>query len=104
MPRTVLVFINEEKGLSADEKIASAHAEAKSALENYWRALEGTLDPRKVERATNNALVGDGPTIARQVRERFHSEDRLMLWFDFHNHDSKRVMRNMEAFMKAIQN
>ncbi len=104
MPRTVLVFINEEEGLSGEEKITAAHTEAKSALENYWRALEGTLDPRKVERATNNALVGDGPTIAQQVRDRFHPEDRLMLWFDFNNHDSKRVMRNMEAFVKAIEN
>jgi alkanesulfonate monooxygenase SsuD/methylene tetrahydromethanopterin reductase-like flavin-dependent oxidoreductase (luciferase family) len=102
MPRTVLVFINEEPGLSADEKNVRAKQEAKAALENYWRALEGTLDPAKVERATNNALVGDAATIVQQARERFHPEDRLMLWFDFNNHDNARVMRNMRAFFEKV--
>ena len=102
MPRTVLVFINEEEGLSAEAKRAAAAEEARSALSNYWKALEGTLDEEKVRRATNNALVGDAEAIVAQARERFHPEDRLMLWFDFNNHDSKRVMRNMEAFMKRV--
>jgi alkanesulfonate monooxygenase SsuD/methylene tetrahydromethanopterin reductase-like flavin-dependent oxidoreductase (luciferase family) len=88
MPRTVLVFP------SADE--------ATKALSNYWRALEGTLDEEKVRRAANNALIGDPQTIAQQMRERFHAEDRLMLWFDFNNHDSQAVMRNMEAFMTKV--
>ena len=94
MPRTVLVFIHDDP--------QQARAEAKDALSNYWRALEGTLDEEKVRRATNNALVGDPETIAAQMRERFHSEDRLMLWFDFNNHDSKRVMKNMSDFMTTI--
>ena len=102
MPRTVLVFINEEEGLSADERRAAARREAKAALENYWRALEGTLDPAKVERATENALVGDADEIAAQAASRFHPEDRLMCWFDFNNHDSRRVMRNMSAFMTKV--
>jgi alkanesulfonate monooxygenase SsuD/methylene tetrahydromethanopterin reductase-like flavin-dependent oxidoreductase (luciferase family) len=102
MPRTVLVFINEEAGLSAEEKNARAAEEARAALSNYWRALEGTLDEEKVRRATNNALVGDAEAIAAQMRERFHPEDRLMLWFDFNNHDSVRVMRNMDAFMTRV--
>src|SRR3954447_4687641 len=88
MPRTVLVFADEN--------------EARTSLSNYWRALEGTLDEEKVRRATNNALVGDAGAIATQMRERFHPEDRLMLWFDFNNHDSKRVMQNMEAFMTKV--
>lgn len=94
MPRTVLVFINDDK--------AQAEAEAKDALSNYWRALEGTLDEEKVRRATNNALVGDAATIVEQMRGRFHPEDRLMLWFDFNNHDSKRVMKNMSDFMTKV--
>ena len=102
MPRTVLVFINEEEGLSDQQKISGAAEEARSALSNYWRALEGTLDEEKVRRATNNALVGNAATIVAQMRERFHPEDRLMLWFDFNNHDSKRVMRNMSAFMSQV--
>jgi alkanesulfonate monooxygenase SsuD/methylene tetrahydromethanopterin reductase-like flavin-dependent oxidoreductase (luciferase family) len=88
MPRTVLVFPSED--------------EATKALSNYWRALEGTLDEEKVRRAANNALIGDAETIAQQMRERFHPEDRLMLWFDFNNHDSQAVMRNMEAFMTKV--
>jgi alkanesulfonate monooxygenase SsuD/methylene tetrahydromethanopterin reductase-like flavin-dependent oxidoreductase (luciferase family) len=94
MPRTVLVFINDDP--------AEAREEARDALSNYWRALEGTLDEEKVRRATNNALVGDAGTIAAQMRERFDPEDRLMLWFDFSNHDSKRVMKNMSDFMTKI--
>jgi alkanesulfonate monooxygenase SsuD/methylene tetrahydromethanopterin reductase-like flavin-dependent oxidoreductase (luciferase family) len=94
MPRTVLVFINNNPAQAADE--------ARDALTNYWRALEGTLDEEKVRRATNNALVGDAEAIAKQIRERFHPEDRLMLWFDFNNHDSKRVMKNMSDFVEKV--
>jgi hypothetical protein len=94
MPRTVLVFINDDPKAAAEE--------ARDALSNYWRALEGTLDEEKVRRATNNALVGDAAAILRQMEERFHPEDRLMLWFDFNNHDSKRVMKNMSDFMNRV--
>ena len=66
------------------------------------RALEGTLDEEKVRRASENALIGDAAMITAQVRERFHPEDRLMLWFDFNNHDSARVIRNMEVFMQRV--
>ena len=52
--------------------------------------------------AANNALIGNPDEIAAQVRERFHPEDRLMLWFDFFNHDSARVIRNMRAFMEKV--
>jgi hypothetical protein len=101
MPRTVLVFINEEDGLTPEQRNAASSEEARVALSNYWKALEGTLDEEKVRRATNNALVGDSVTILEQMK-RFDPEDRLMLWFDFNNHDSKRVMRNMTAFMKKV--
>ena len=94
MPRTVLVFIADDPRQAADE--------ARDALTNYWRALEGTLDEEKVRRATNNALIGDATAIFAQIRERFHPQDRLMLWFDFNNHDSKRVMRNMSDFMEKV--
>jgi hypothetical protein len=40
--------------------------------------------------------------VAAQIAERFHPEDRLMLWFDFFNHDSARVERNMETFMGKV--
>jgi alkanesulfonate monooxygenase SsuD/methylene tetrahydromethanopterin reductase-like flavin-dependent oxidoreductase (luciferase family) len=94
MPRTVLVFINDDPAKAAEE--------ARDALSNYWRALEGTLDEEKVRRATNNALVGNAEQILAQVRERFHPDDRLMLWFDFNNHDSGRVMKNMRDFVGGV--
>ncbi|MFL6244603.1 MAG: LLM class flavin-dependent oxidoreductase [Thermoanaerobaculia bacterium] len=94
MPRTVLVFIADDAAQAADE--------ARDALSNYWAALEGTLDEEKVRKATSNALVGDAAAVAAQMRERFHPEDRLMLWFDFNNHDSKRVMINMSEFMSKV--
>jgi alkanesulfonate monooxygenase SsuD/methylene tetrahydromethanopterin reductase-like flavin-dependent oxidoreductase (luciferase family) len=94
MPRTVLVFIDHDPQRAA--------AAARKALENYWRALEGTLDEEKIRRATNNALIGTPEQIAQQIRERFDPEDRLMLWFDFNNHDSASVMRSMEMFMTKV--
>ena len=55
-----------------------------------------------MRKATSNALIGDAVAIAAQMAERFHPEDRLMLWFDFNNHDSKRVMKNMSGFMTDV--
>jgi len=102
MPRTVFVFINEEEGLSPEQKADAANEEARLALGEYWKALEGTLDPSKVEKAVDNALIGNAEQIATQVLERYHPEDRLMCWFDFFNHDSDRVIRNMEAWWEKV--
>jgi hypothetical protein len=102
MPRTTFVFLNEEPGLTPEERSAAAHEEARLALSTYWKALQGTLDPSKVEKAASNALIGNAEEVASQMIERFHPEDRLMLWFDFFNHDSKRVVSNMRAFMEKV--
>ncbi|MHC4838298.1 MAG: LLM class flavin-dependent oxidoreductase [Planctomycetota bacterium] len=102
LPRTVMVFLNAEEGLDRDARRAAARAEAESALSEYWHALEGTLDPRKVAGATENALVGDPEEVAEQLASRFHPEDRLMLWFDFYRHDSARIMRDMAAFQEQV--
>lgn len=103
MPRTVMVFVNDEPGLDAAGQRAAAQAEAHKALGAYWTALEGTLDPAKVERAVDNAVIGNVDDVAAQVAERFHPDDTLMLWFDFFNHDSARVMRNMSAFWEKVR-
>ena len=103
MPRTVFVFINEEAGLSQAERRAAARSEARDAMAAYWNALEGTIDPAKVESAADNALVGDAEEVAAQAVARFHPDDRLMLWFDFFQHDSARVIRNMTAFMERAR-
>jgi alkanesulfonate monooxygenase SsuD/methylene tetrahydromethanopterin reductase-like flavin-dependent oxidoreductase (luciferase family) len=102
MPRTTFVFLNAEEGLSPEEQSEAAHGEARLALGEYWKALEGTLDPAKVEKAANNALIGNPAEVVAQISERFHPEDRLMCWFDFFNHDSDRVIRNMEAWWSEV--
>jgi len=102
MPRTIMVFVNDEEGLSLEEQSAAAKEEAKAALNTYWSALEGTIDPSKVERATDNAVIGNIEEVAEQIIQRFDKNDKLMCWFDFFNHDSERVQRNMKAFMDKV--
>ena len=102
MPRTTFVFLNDQPGLSDEERSAAAQEEATKALSEYWKALQGTIDPSKVARAAENALVGNVEEVAQQMVERFHPDDRLMLWFDFFNHDSERVIANMRAFMERV--
>ena len=102
MPRTVLVFVDDSPGLSDAEKNARAGAAANRAMENYWKALEGTIDPARVAKAVDNALVGCPEAVRDQMAARFDSDDRLMLWFDFSNHDSARVMQNMRWFMDRV--
>ena len=102
MPRTVMVFLNEEDGLTDEEKNAAAKIESEGALSSYWSALEGTLDPNKVAKAANNAVIGNAKEVAAQIKERFHPDDRLMLWCDFFRHDSERICRDMRAFMDMV--
>jgi hypothetical protein len=102
MPRTSFVFLNAEEGLGPEEQSKAAHREAETALSAYWNALEGTIDPEKVNRAANNALIGNVDEVAAQMVERFHPDDRIMAWFDFFNHDSDRVCRNMTAYMQRV--
>ncbi len=102
MPRTTFVFVNDSPGLSGEQQRAAAHEEARAALGAYWKALQGTIDPEKVEKAVANALIGNPEDIVAQAKERFHPDDRLMLWFDFFNHDNNRVIANMEAFTQSV--
>lgn len=98
MPRTSLIFINGDEKLSPEEQRAAAKVAATRALENYWRAMEGTLDPKKVQEAVENAVYGNPEDVAKQLRAKYHPDDRLMLWFDFNNHDNAAVKASMEAF------
>ena len=102
MPRTVMVFVNDEPGLTDEQKSIMAKRESKSSISTYWSALEGTIDPGKVEKAVNNAVIGNPEEVAIQLKQRYHPDDRIMCWFDFFNHDSERVMRDMEAFMTKV--
>jgi alkanesulfonate monooxygenase SsuD/methylene tetrahydromethanopterin reductase-like flavin-dependent oxidoreductase (luciferase family) len=83
MPRTALVFINEDR--------AKAREQAGKAIANYWKAVEGTLDPGKVAQAVDNALVGTPQEIVEQINQRFHEDD-------FNNHDNQAVKHSMRLF------
>ncbi len=102
MPRTLMIFVNDEPNLSESERTVAAKQEAKNSLSSYWGALEGTIDPNKVSKAADNSVIGNVEEVAQQIAERFHPDDCIMTWFDFFNHDSPRVIRNMEAFMKKV--
>ena len=102
MPRTSFVFVNDEPGMTPEQQRQAAHREADEALSAYWNALEGTIDPTKVQNAAQNALIGNVDDVAQQLVERFHPEDRVMAWFDFFNHDSARVCRNMRVYMEKV--
>ena len=98
----MMVFVNDEEGLTREQQDEAAMEEARSALSTYWSALEGTIDPSKIDRATDNAVIGSAQSVSEQISQRFNPEDRLMCWFDFFNHDSERVMRDMTAFMTKV--
>ncbi|MGE4133998.1 MAG: LLM class flavin-dependent oxidoreductase [Bdellovibrionales bacterium] len=94
MPRTAMVFLE-----SSTDK---ARVAAEKAWTTYWKAMEGTIDSRKVEQAVGNALAGDAEELADQIRARYHPEDRLMLWFDFNNHDNEHIKRSMVDFKEKV--
>jgi hypothetical protein len=100
MPRTILVFTSNNKTLSLESNRKIAYENADKAISNYWKAMEGTLDIEKVRKAISNALVGTIDDINEQIEERFNKDDRLMLWFDFNNHNNEQVKENMINFMK----
>lgn len=94
MPRTVLLFI--------EDTTEKAKAMAEKAWRNYWKAMEGTLDPKKVESAVANTIAGTASEVTEQIRAKYHADDRLMLWFDFNNHDNESVKKQMRVFIEKV--
>ena len=94
MPRTAMIFLDKEE--------SKAKATAQSAWENYWKAMEGTIDNEKVEKAVHNALVGNPDQVAEQIKSKYNPQDRMMLWFDFNNHDNLAVQNSMKMFMEKV--
>lgn len=94
MPRTVMLFLDQDP--------KQAVARAQSAWQNYWLAMEGTLDPRKVEQAVANTIAGDAAQVTELIKQKYHPQDRLMLWFDFNNHDNDQVKASMKMFMERV--
>jgi alkanesulfonate monooxygenase SsuD/methylene tetrahydromethanopterin reductase-like flavin-dependent oxidoreductase (luciferase family) len=102
LPRTTLLFLNGDRSLTPERQSAKAKEAALKAMQNYWLAMEGTLDPDKVAKAVDNAIVGNPAEVARGIKNKYHPEDRLMLWFDFNNHDNNEIKSSMEAFMQDV--
>ncbi|MFW7377174.1 MAG: luciferase [Oligoflexus sp.] len=103
MPRTVLIFVNGEENLSPSEQRQAAQQAAEKAVSNYWRAVEGTLDPRKVAEAVENAVSGNPQDVAEQLMNKYDPNDRLMLWFDFNNHNNDEVKASMKSFWQQVR-
>jgi len=102
MPRTVLLFLDDTPGISEAERSHRAKEQAKKAWENYCGAMEKTLDPAKVESAVSNTIAGSPNEVIEQIRAKYHADDRLMLWFDFNNHDNEAVKASMRTFMEKV--
>ncbi len=94
MPRTAMVFL--------DKTTDKARESAGKAWATYWKAMEGTLDSRKVEQAVSNTLAGNANDLAAQIRAKYHKDDRLMLWFDFNNHDNEFIKNSMADFKNKV--
>ena len=102
MPRTAMVFLDDTPGLSDSEKSEKAKSFSEKAWKNYWTAMEGTIDDEKVKRAVDNTLSGHPDELAEKINQKYHPEDRLMLWFDFNNHDNEAVKKSMQVFMEKV--
>jgi hypothetical protein len=102
MHRTVMLFVDDTPGLAPADKSEKAKLTAEKAWRNYWTAMENTLDPQKVAQAVGNTIAGNPIEVLEQIRGKYHPEDRLMLWFDFNNHDNESISRSMKAFMEKI--
>ena len=94
MPRTAMIFL--------EDSVDQARHAAERAWENYWKAMEGTLDPQKIAQAVGNSIYGDAQVVTEQILEKYHPDDRLMLWFDFNNHDNEAVKKSMSQFFEKV--
>lgn len=103
MPRTALIFIDATDGLSSASQSQKAMEQSQKAWTNYWKAMENTLDPKKVESAVENSIAGNPEEVAQAIVKKYHPEDRLMLWFDFNNHDNDQIKKSMEVFMLKVK-
>jgi alkanesulfonate monooxygenase SsuD/methylene tetrahydromethanopterin reductase-like flavin-dependent oxidoreductase (luciferase family) len=102
MPRTALIFVDGTPGMTADEQSARAREQSQKAWQNYWVAMEKTLDPKKVANAVENSIAGNPEEVAQAIVKKYHPEDRLMLWFDFNNHNNEQIKNSMRVFMEKI--
>lgn len=102
MPRTLMVFTNGDANISPERQSELATEEAREAIISYWKAMEGTVDEKKVREGMENAVYGNPAEVYQQISNRFHKNDRIMAWFDFNTNDKNIVIRRMKDFMLLV--
>lgn len=103
MPRTALIFLDGTEGISSEDQSKRAREQSQKAWKNYWVAMEKTLDPKKVESAVENSIAGNPEEVAQAIVKKYHPDDRLMLWFDFNNHNNEQIKQSMKVFMEKVR-
>ena len=75
-------------------------------LDAYIEAMRGTAQVPNKEVLLQRALVGDAVEVREQLSpensRQFHPDDRLMLWFEFNQQDSKAVEDRMTYFVEEV--
>ncbi len=102
MPRTVMLYLNDDTAVSDAENSSRAQQKAQRAWENYWTAMEKTLDPEKVKKAVSNTVAGNPAQVLELLKLKYHRDDQLMLWFDFNLHDNEEIRKSMICFENKI--
>lgn len=102
MPRTAMIFIDDTPGLSREEKTKKAKLKAQAAWANYWKAMAGTIDQNKVDNAVDSTIFGSPEDVADKISQKYHPHDKIMLWFDFNNHDNADVKNAMSTFKEKV--
>ena len=69
MPRTVLVFLEDDDVSTDAELDERARLRAEATIKAYWVAMEGTLREDAVQKAVNNALWGSPNTIRNNMAQ-----------------------------------
>jgi alkanesulfonate monooxygenase SsuD/methylene tetrahydromethanopterin reductase-like flavin-dependent oxidoreductase (luciferase family) len=98
LPRTVLVFIDRDRHQALEA--------ASRCFDTYIEAMRGTVQLPPKESLMERALIGTPADIKQALSpgdiHGFHSEDRLMLWFEFNEPDNKKILNQMKLFADEV--
>lgn len=98
MPRTVLVFIDRDR--------RKAQEAAAQCFDTYIEAMRGTVQLPPKEFLMERALIGTPEDISQALSpddpHGFHTNDRLMLWFEFNQPDHKKILNQMQMFAEEV--
>ena len=102
MPRTIMIVLESDPGLTEAECNRRGEERAHAAITAYWRAMEGTVDEAKVKKGMENVVHGSVARVTSELNQRFHPDDTLMAWFDFNDNDQGRILREMSVFARDV--